>query len=352
MSKAVEIHHSALPARRIASLFVAFAGVVVLISAFTNNLFSVGPDFEEMIDDFRPALAEESIATARSDLAMLDGVGLEFQTGIVPVMSEQLGMTPEEFTGFTTAQYPDVANGLAALPEIVPTFDGLITTLDSQRDLFESADAIPTESLPATTVPWAMLATGIALLAGAALLHRAGWLGLVSSASLGVGIVASVLVLSLIPKAADADELNDNLRPVYTPELVAQANGAVVTVGAMGAQLQNEMLPDLALQLDMTEAELNGFLGQNFPATASALEAMPGALGRFGVLTETFDSNLDNYNTVEPVSFLPIIWTLLGSGIVTLVASAWAWRTRPEHKVAADTAGLQREWRRKAAAAA
>jgi len=49
---------------------------------------------------------------------------------------------------------------MGALPTAIPTFDGLINTLDKQRPLFASADAIPTKSLPATTVPWALLGAG------------------------------------------------------------------------------------------------------------------------------------------------------------------------------------------------
>ena len=198
--------------RRIAAAVVMAVGVVFIVSTFTNNLFKVGPDFEEMIDDFRPLLAEESIASARADLAMLGGVGVEFETAIVPALSQQLGMSAEEFMGFTANSFPDVANGVQALPQIVPEFNGLIDTLDSQRDLFASADAIPTESLPATTVPWGLFFAGLALIAAGVVLYRPGGLGLVLTGGLGVLIVIVTLLLTLIPKAADADDLNATSR--------------------------------------------------------------------------------------------------------------------------------------------
>ncbi|MFW2383050.1 MAG: hypothetical protein ACN4GZ_14955, partial [Acidimicrobiales bacterium] len=128
-------------ARKLGGTLVILAALVVIASTFYNNLFNVGPDFEAMIDDFRPMIAEESTETARADLQMLAAVGTEFETAIVPGLSQQLGMTPEEFTQFTAANYPDVAAGVQTLPEIVPTFEGLVGTLDSQRPLFESADA-------------------------------------------------------------------------------------------------------------------------------------------------------------------------------------------------------------------
>lgn len=338
MSALFEAKGTASPLRRVAGLLVVVVGIVLLITTFTNNLFKVGPDFEEMIDDFRPMLAEESIATAQADLAMLGEVGTEFQTAIVPAMSQQLGMTPDEFVGFTAANFPDVANGVQALPEIVTTFNGLVDTLDQQRDLFDSADQIPTKDLPATTVPWGLALAGLALIAAGYFLYKPGWMGLSLTGGLGILIIVVTLILSLIPKAADADELNDNLRPIYTPELVAQANGALGVVGAMGTQMQTEMLPALAQQLGMSTEELNGFLGANFPATAQALATLPDAMGRFEGLVTNFENNLDNYDTLTDVDFTPIIWTLFISGWVALVAFGLAWWSDRRSDSATDTA--------------
>ena len=324
------------PLRRIAAGLTVLVGVVLLVSTFANNLFKVGPDFEEMIDDFRPMLAEESIAAARADLDMLGAVGTEFQTDIVPVMAQQLGVTPDEFMASIGTNFPDVAEGVQALPEIVPTFNGLIDTLDSQRALFESADAIPTQDLPATTVPWGLFFAGLALIVAGVLLFKPGWLGLALTGGIGAAIVIATLVLTLIPKAADADDLNSNLEPIYTPELVAQAGGAFETVQAMGAQMQGEMLPGLAVQLGMTGEELNGFLGTTFPATATALAEMPAALDRFGGLVANFDNNLDNYETLKPVGFSGIIWTLFVGGLVTLAAFVMASRARGDEEYMVD----------------
>ena len=325
MSALYEAKGTASLIRRIAAGVVVLVGVVLLISTFANNLFKVGPDFEEMIDDFRPMLAEESIAAANADLTMLANVGTEFETAIVPAMSQQLGMTPEQFVAFTGENFPDVANGVQALPTIVPTFQGLINTLDSQRALFESADAIPTQDLPATTVPWGLLLAGIALIGAGVLLYKPGWLGLGAVGGLGVLIIVVTLILSLIPKAADADDLNANLEPIYTQELVDGANGSLATVGAMGTQMQQQMLPALAGQLGMSDEELNGFLAGNFPNTAQALATLPDAMGRFNVLAENFENNLDNYETLKPVGFSSIIWTLFIGGLVTLAAAALVW---------------------------
>src|SRR5665647_561198 len=68
-------------------------------------------------------------------LAGPSAVQTEFSTKLAPALSQQLQMTPEQFNGFVSEKFPAVAAGMGALPKAVPTFDGLINTLDEQRPL-------------------------------------------------------------------------------------------------------------------------------------------------------------------------------------------------------------------------
>jgi hypothetical protein len=309
---------------RIPAVIVMLVGVVLIGTTIVNDLFAVGPAFEELIDDFRPALSAEAIETARADVGALGAAGEEFQTAVAPAMAEQLQMAPEQFQAFVGERFPAVAQGMAALPEIVPTFAGLIDTLDAQSALFASADAIPTEDLPATTIPWALLISGIVCLAIGAFMWFVPRSGGIVALVLGALLVVVPLALSLPDKAADADQLNENLQPVYTAELITQATGALQAVGAMGAEMSDVMLPALAEQLGMSGEELQTFLGENFPATAGALATMPDSMERFQGLVATFDANLDNYETLTSVTFAPIIWTVIIGGAVVLMMGIWA----------------------------
>jgi hypothetical protein len=297
-------------------------GAGLVATTLISNLFAVGPAFENLITDFRPALTQQSIDTAHADIAGLAAVQTEFSTKLVPALSQQLKMTPDQFNGFVSQNFPKVAAGMGALPTAIPTFDGLINTLDKQRPLFASADAIPTKSLPATTVPWALLGAGVLVfLIGLAALRspKAG-----GAAALVVGLVLLVvpMVLSLPGKAADADQLNANLKPIYTQALVDNAKGALGTIGAMGAEMQTTMLPALATQLKMTPEQLQSFLGTNFPATAKALQTMPATMERFNGLVKVFDNNLGNYETLKPVGLARLILILMVSGGLVAVLGA------------------------------
>ena len=309
--------------RKISAGLVILVGIVFIVVTLVNNLFAVGPAFEEMITDFRPLLSEESLATASADIAVLEAAGEEFQTAVAPGMAEALGMSPEEFGGMVQQQYPAVAQGMQALPEITETFNGLIQTLDSQRTLFESADAIPSNDLPATTVPWILTISGLLAIVVGVLLFMPGRAWAIVAAVLGAVLVISTFALNLPQKAADADQLNENLTPIYTQELIDGANGSLAVVGAMGEEMQTRMLPDLAAQLGMSPDELNQFLGANFPATAAAMQSMPESLPRFEAFVGVFAVNLDNYETIQPVASTPIIWVMVIGGLLILVAGGY-----------------------------
>ena len=310
--------------RKVAAAVVVVVGIVFIVLILVNNLFAVGPAFEEMIDDFRPVLQEEALAQAQADVDGLAAAGEEFGTQIAPAMAQQLGMTPDEFGAMVQSQYPAVAQGMQALPEITATFTGLIQTLDSQRELFESADAIPTDDLPATTVPWIILVSGLAAIIVGVLMLLPGRTWAIVAVALGAGLVIVTFALNLPQKAADADELNENLTPIYTQELIDGASASLTVVTAMGQQMQAEMLPDLAAQLGMSQDELNAFMGQNFPATAAAMQTMPETLQRFESFVGVFAMNLDNYETIQPVSITPIIWAMIIGGIIIILMGGWA----------------------------
>ena len=317
--------------RRVVSAVAVVTGALLVTMTITANLFNVGPSFESLMGDFRPHLTNSAIATSRTDLSGLAAAGTEMNTKLMPALATQLGMTPAQLSTFISQNYPQVSAGLQQLPQITTTFNGLVATLDAQRPLFRSADAIPTQDIPATTMPWAIAVLGVVMMAGGAALWFRPRVFSAALVGLGVVMIAVPLVLTLPQKASDSDQLNANLKPVYTQSLVTQSKAALTTVSDMGTQL-NAMLPALGAQLNMTPAQLQQFLGQNFPATAAALTNLPAAMPRFQNLVGTFDSNLGNYNTLKPVLFAPIIWAVMGAGLVLVVAGGAMLRW-PRHQV-------------------
>ena len=317
------IHRPAISRERLANGWPhrVAAGLLVMIGAgfvtvaLAANLFHVGPAFDRLTTDFRPIMTQQALQTDRQDIAALAAANTEIQTKMLPALAQQLGVTPAQFSSMMAAQYPAVTAGLAAVPQITPSFSSLVTTLDEQRPYFEAADAIPTTSVPATSVPWSLFAVGL-LTAGLGV-----WVwfkprgSAVAVTVAGAALIAIPLIMSMPHKASYADTLNKNLKPVYTQQLITQATSSVTTLSAMGTEMQQKMLPELATQLNMTPKQLDTFLAQNFPATSAALAGLPQSLGRFQNLVATFDGRLSDYNTLKPVSFVPIVWVMIGGGI-------------------------------------
>ncbi len=303
-------------------LVVAAVGVAFIVMTIANSLFSVGPAFDRMSGGFRPVMKTAPLTQLQQNVQSLATVSDEYNAA-VPVFAQGMTMAPGQFYAYVTQDFPAVAAGMQQLPAIVDQFKGVVGTLQAEQARFVRADAIPTSNLPAGTIPWAYLIAGIVLIAlGALIILLPGrlwaWLAVAFSALL---IVASV-AFSLPQKASAADTMNAHLKPVYTAQMVAGAKTAVTTMGAMGQQLQSEMLPTLAQQMGMSQAQLQAFMEKNMPATATALQSMPATMTRFQNLVTTFDQHLSDYQTLTSVSFVPIVWTLIIGSIISLLAGA------------------------------
>ena len=317
--------------RRSAAWVMMAVGALFITVTFTNHLFSVGPAFDRMSADFRPIMTSQEIATYRGDINNLSAAVSELQTKAMPAIATQLGMTPQAFNAFMGQQFPAVANGLQIVPSATQQFGGVIDVLDNERARFTQADQIPTNWLPAKTIPWTLLFVGIALiLAGWATL-RGVINGLRFALALAVLLVVLPFGMSLPSKASSADTMNKNLEPVYTQQLITGANASLATLGAMGTEMQAKMLPALAQSLHMSGSQLQGFLATNFPTVAAELAVMPATMTRFGALVSTFSDRLGDYNTLKPVSFVPIVWMIIGGGLVVTIFTGWAF-VRPREK--------------------
>lgn len=309
--------------RRIPGMLLVAVGAVFVIWTFAANLFTVGPAFDDMSDDFRPFMTDEAIATAQQDIAGLQAVSQELSTTAIPTLAGALGVSPEQMGQMMATEYPAVAAGVAALPNVVPTFEGVVATLQSQQSNFEQADAIPTSSLPTASVPWSLTIVGALVIAlGAWFIVRPTQLDAGIAVLAGVALVAVPLILSMPSKAGAADDLNAALEPVYTAEMVAGGQQALAVVDAMATQMQSELLPALAAQLQLDGAQVQAFLAENLPATAAAMATLPDTMGRFETMVAAFDANLENYDLLKPVAFTPIAWMMIIGGFITIIGGA------------------------------
>ncbi len=307
----------------IAASGVLVAGIAILVVGLMNGLFTVAPAFENLTDGFRDTvMSDQAIDATRTDIAALSAVSTEMSEKVVPTLSAQLGMDEATFSTYLATEYPAVATGTAALPGIVGQFDGVAGLIESQQANFQSADALPTSGIPATTLPWMILGIGLLGIAVGVWMFFDGRPAAWSALVVGVLVVATTLSFSFIGKSTSADAMNDAFRPVYTAQLVEQSNAALQTVGAMGTEMQTALIPDLAGTLGMTVPEVQAFIGSQFPATAAALQSLPEAMGRFQTTVGAFEAQLDNYDTIKDTALTPLAWTILVGGLVMALFGA------------------------------
>ena len=299
-------------------------GAGFIATTLIANLFSVGPAFDRMTDGFRPIMTQRAITTAQQDVQRLSAAGTEIQTKLLPALAQQLNMTPAQLQTMMATQYPDVASGLNQVKPITTSFTALLANLDRTQPLFVSADAIPTKDIPATSVPWSLLIVGIVVLGlGALVWYSPRVRGPVTASVVGAALIALPLSMNMVTKASNADQMNANLKPVYNAALIAQSHSALSTLGKMGTSMNEQMLPQLAAQLKMTPAQLQVMLKQNFPTTAAALTELRPAMGRFDNLVAQFDKHLSDYKVLKPVSFEPIVWSMIiGGSVLFLLGGA------------------------------
>lgn len=299
---------------RVAAALLVLIGAAFVAVTLAANLFRVGPAFDRLTNDFRPLMTQQSIQADRQGITSLSNASTEIQTKMLPALAGLLQMSPSQLSTMMGTQYPAVAKGLATVPQVTPTFSSLITTLDQQRPYFKAADEIPTASIPATSVPWSLFGVGLVAMGLGAIVWFRPRGAAIAVAVAGAALIAVPVALNMPHKASYADTLNTNLKPVYTQQMITQAQSSLTTLSAMGTQMQTKMLPAIATQLHMTPAQLNALFAQNFPATSATLASMPTTMGRFQNLVNTFNGRLADYNTMKPVSFAPIVWFMIGGG--------------------------------------
>lgn len=317
--------------QRIAAVGVIVVGIVIFASAFTANLFTVAPAFEDLTDGFRDTvMTDAAIDQARADIAALEAVSTEFETAVAPTLAASLEMDQATFAGFLQAEFPAVAAGAESLPAITTQFNDVIDLIDSQQANFARADEIPTNNLPATVVPWEIALIGLLGMGVGVLMLRRSRSSAIAAVVVGLLAVGGAVALSLVDKSNAADDMNEAFKPVYTNELVLQSQGALNVVAAMGDEMQTTMVPALAQQQGMTVEQMQGFIGENFPATAAALQVMPEALERFDAMVTVFDSQLENYDTIKGTALTPVAWTVVIGGFLMAAFGLWALFARKE----------------------
>lgn len=147
-----------------------------------------------------------------------------------------------------------------------------------------------------------------------------------------IGVVIVGVVLLIMPIAADLftvapafEDLTDAFREdVMTDAAVTQARTDIAGLAAVSDEFTTAVVPTMAGALGMDEAAFSEFIGQEYPAVASGVAALPAIGEQFTSVIDLVESQQGNFAEADdiPTSSLPVTtvpWAIAGIGVLTLI---------------------------------
>ncbi len=161
---------------------------------------------------------------------------------------------------------------------------------------------------------------------------------------IGVVLIVMPFAISLPSRASAGQTMIDNFKPIMQPASVAKTvnyyNNTFVPLrgvaigGVQAAKETPALIAGLAKQLHMTPAQVQQFLGTNFPAMAKLLASfpqlvpiftnVPGGLDHYLPLVHTMQTNVHNYDEISSLpNFNLFTWFFVVPGVLLVLLAGW-----------------------------
>jgi NACalpha-BTF3-like transcription factor len=298
--------------------------------------------------------------------------------GLLKFLESTLKVSEAELLTALQENFPHITQAVVNLPTVtggwenIQKIDGLTrfdgTPVKSVPDLrtYFSKDVIPVvereqgnfASLDGkSTVNWIaplLLVVGIVVILFALLMIGRNLRGRVSRGEaiggasvvlvVGVGVVALVLAISLVPRVSDGQKLLDALGPVQQPERVQGDRAGITMVGAItktedpimteegGAAAEvPKLIAFVSKATGLSQAEVVAALQENFPHTTALLQAIPlsAVSGEIPDLLKFLESTL-KVSEAELLTALQENFPHITQAVVNLPAVTDGWNNVPK----------------------
>ena len=313
--------------RRLVGIAAIAAGLFLFAVPFATDLFDRTRGADRTFEAMHDFVSEPGIALARRNFGTVSAAGEELNGELIPGLARRLDVTPDEFKEQIGREYPDIATASERIPGYLMFVGPTIDALDENREKFEAGESLPGAALPITSAPWLFLVLG-GLFAGAGVLtlRTPGSRGLAVVAVLGAAAVILPLALSIPSKAQDARDVGDIARGGLSQEGADTAEEIVTVLDEMVQQVRDEMVPDIARQLDVTPSEVGAEIARDYPDVSLFLarwEAI--AAGETGAkLGATQQAVVDDFAQADETPVLELPWLVIGPGALLLLLSGGA----------------------------
>lgn len=325
-----------MPAKKFTLGVIAALGLLLFLFPLVTSMLPKTEGVEKLTGSLRTSFEPAALAQTRTDMDTIQAMADQLQTETLPALPNALAMTPAQFQGYMGENFPQVTSGISQLDTILPKFQALVTGLETQAPNFRSADQIPTNFLPSTTVPFLFYVPGAVLFlaAGGALIVRGdqrrtslAHAALLTATAVGAVFIIAPLLLSVPQKAHATDELTGAFATVFTAEGAAAVRADMNVIQDMSDQLQEQTLPALAAALKMDPAQFQNFMAQSFPDVATGVGALDTVLPRFQGLVGGIESNVGSFQlaasipTSHTATTALTLWFLVPGSVLVVVGA-------------------------------
>jgi hypothetical protein len=313
------------PARKVLAAAAAACGVGLIVLVFAISLFPRAAAGGRVLDRFRQTMSTQGLHSLAHNFATVNAAVAQFTGQATAQLAHDLGMTSSQFAAFERRDFPAVAAALQGLPPLVAFVSPVNAQLQRLHPQFAAVDSLPFLGLPLTTIPWLLIAVGVALLT------LAGWLLLdgraapvACAAGLGLALIVIPLALSYPAKASAAKRVQSVGNAALSPAAVSGATKATMLIDGLVTQVQDKMVPTIAHRLNLTTAQLSDKIAREDPALARGLSAWPSIKPGALHLISLQRASLSDVVRMNGLAYQALPWYVIGPGIVLLVIGSVA----------------------------
>jgi hypothetical protein len=304
----------------VATVAVA-SGVGLIVLPFALSLFPRAAAGERILDRFRQTMSVAGLHSLATNFATMGGAVDQFINQASPQLAHQLGMTPAQFAAYEQHAFPAVSAAVTGIPPLVAFVAPVNAQLQALHPPFASVDSLPFLGLPLTTIPWLLLAAGVALIGvGAWTLRGRRRASLAAAGVLGAALLAIPLALSYPSKASDAARVQAVGRVALSQAAVDGATKANALIDGLVTQVQGRMVPVLAQRLGSTSAQFGATLAREYPRVAKGLAAWPSIKPGALHLVALQRASVSDAVSMNGLAFRPLPWYIMGPAIALLLA--------------------------------
>jgi hypothetical protein len=308
----------------VATVAVA-SGIGLIVLPFALSLFPRAAAGERVLNRFRQTMSVAGLHSLATNFATMGGAIDQFINQASPQLAHQLGMTPAQFAAYEQHAFPAVRAAVTGIPPLVAFVAPVNAQLQALHPQFASVDSLPFLGFPLTTIPWLLVAVGLALLGvGTWTLRGRSRASLAAAGVLGAALLVIPLGLSYPSKASDAARVQTVGRVALSQAAVDGATKANALIDGLVTQVQGRMIPALAERLGSTSAQFDATLARDYPQVAKGLAAWPSIKPGALHLVALQRASVSDAESMNGLAFRPLPWYIMGPAIALLLAVAAA----------------------------